>query len=98
MKNLFDADQRLVILRTLTEAAGYSANCSMLNCVLTNYGHNLSRAAVRAHIRWLEDVGLLKVEVVGEKTLVATITEDGAEVARGVKTVDGVKRPAPGGN
>ena len=96
MKKLFDADQRLVILRALTEASGYQANCSMLQCILGSYGHNLSRAAVRSHIRWLEDVGLLSVELVGESTLVATITECGSEVAKGIKTVDGVKRPAPG--
>ncbi len=98
MKNLFDADQRLVILRALNEAAGYSANCSMLSCVLATYGHNISRDRVRAHMRFLEDVGLLTIDVVGDKTLVARITEQGADVATGRKSVDGVKRPAPGGN
>ncbi|TVU83780.1 ArsR family transcriptional regulator [Pseudoalteromonas neustonica] len=97
MKELFEADQRLVILRALAEAAGYSANCSMLSCVLSSYGHQLSRDKVRAHMRFLEDVNLITIDVVGDKTLVAKITEQGADVAAGRKFVDGIKRPAPGG-
>lgn len=96
VKELFNKDQRLVILRALTEAAGYSANCSMLSCILQQYGHHLSRDKVRAHMRYLEDIDLINIEVIGDKTLVATITEQGADVAKGVKTVDGVKRPMPG--
>lgn len=96
MRELFEADQRLVILRALSETQGYSANDSILHDVLNNFGHSLSRDAVRTHIRWLEEQGLLAVSKIGDRTLVASITERGVDVANGRARVDGVKRPAPG--
>ena len=59
-------DQRLVILRSLREMAGYSANESILDSCLEAYGHNISRDAVRTHLRWLEEQGLVSVEKIGE--------------------------------
>lgn len=97
MREIFDADRRLVMLRVLAETQGYSANDSILNDVLFSYGHSLSRDAVRGHMRWLEDQGLIMVQKIGERTLVATISERGVDVARGRAFVDGVKRPSPGG-
>lgn len=96
MRALFEADQRLVVLRSLNEIQGYSANDSVLNDVLYTFGHNLSRDAVRTHLRWLEEQGLVTVQKIGERTLVASITERGVDVATGKAKVDGVKRPAPG--
>lgn len=96
MRTIFEADQRLVILRSLNEIHGYSANDSILNDVLFTFGHNISRDAVRTHIRWLEEQGLLTVQKIGERTLVASITERGVDVASGKARVDGVKRPGPG--
>lgn len=96
MRALFEADQRLVVLRSLNEIQGYSANDSVLNDVLYTFGHTLSRDAVRTHLRWLEEQGLVTVQKIGERTLVASITERGVDVATGKAKVDGVKRPAPG--
>lgn len=96
MRAIFEADQRLVILRSLNEIQGYSANDSILNDVLFTVGHNISRDAVRTHMRWLEEQGLITVQKIGERTLVAIITERGIDVATGKARVDGVKRPGPG--
>jgi len=96
MRSLFEADQRLVILRSLNEIQGYSANDSILNDVLYTFGHNISRDAVRTHMRWLEEQGLITVQKIGERTFVAIITERGVDVATGKARVDGVKRPGPG--
>ena len=96
MRAIFEADQRLVILRSLNEIQGYSANDSILNDVLFTFGHNISRDAVRTHMRWLEEQGLVTVQKIGERTLVAIITERGIDVATGKARVDGVKRPGPG--
>lgn len=93
-KELVQADQRLVILRSLREMAGYSANESILDSCLETYGHNISRDAVRTHMRWLEEQGLLHIEVVGG-TLVARLTGRGEDVATGQAVVDGVKKPRP---
>jgi repressor of nif and glnA expression len=96
MRAIFDADQRLVILRSLSETQGYSANDSILHDVLASFGHSLSRDAVRTHMRWLEEQGLLAIQKIGDRTLVASITERGVDVATGRARVDGVKRPSPG--
>jgi len=96
MKELFVADQRLVMLRFLTESNGHTANDSILDDVLDQYGHKISRNKVRAHMRFLEDAGLITINSIGEKTLVATVTQHGADVAMGEASADGVKRPAPG--
>jgi hypothetical protein len=96
MREFFEADQRLVILRALSSAPGYSANDSILHDVLGSFGHNLSRDMVRTHMRWLEEQRLLNLQKIGERTLVASISERGVDVANGRAVVDGVKRPAPG--
>jgi len=97
MKELLMADQRLVILRTLSGAPGYSANDSILDDILASFGHHISRDQVRTHLNWLEEQGLVNLQRAGEKTLVAVITQRGTDVASGQARVEGVKRPAPGG-
>lgn len=94
MKEFVVSDQRLLILRSLREMAGYSANESILDSCLETYGHSCSRDVVRNHIRWLEEQGLLTVEEVG-KTLVVKLTGRGDDVATGQAVVDGVKKPRP---
>ncbi|MDU7778684.1 MAG: winged helix-turn-helix domain-containing protein [Aeromonas caviae] len=94
LKEMVTADQRLVILRSLRDMNGYSANESILDDCLERYGHSISRDAVRTHMRWLEEQGLITVEKVGE-TLVAKLTGRGGDVATGKSMVDGVKKPRP---
>lgn len=94
MREFVVSDQRLLILRSLREMAGYSANESILDSCLETYGHNISRDAVRTHMRWLEEQGLVNVENVGG-CLVAKLTGRGDDVATGQAVVDGVKKPRP---
>ena len=94
MREFVVSDQRLLILRSLREMTGYSANDSILDSCLEEYGHSCSRDVVRNHIRWLEEQGLLTVDEVG-KTLVAKLTGRGDDVATGQAVVDGVKKPRP---
>jgi len=95
-KQILQEDQRLVILRSLDDMQGYSANDSILQTVLEQYGHGISRDQVRTHINWLEEQGLIIVESAGE-TLVATLSTRGVDVAQGRAKVTGVKRPSPKG-
>lgn len=88
--------QRLVILQALTEDADYSHNESVLHTMLSATGHGLSLDALRAQLRWLEDVGLVSIEEVRVVGLVARITARGLDAARGLARVDGVARPRPG--
>lgn len=89
------ADQRLVMLKFMANIPGYSANDSILDDVLGQFSHKISRDLVRTHMRWLEEIGLVKIEELG-RTLKATITQRGVDVANGEAFVEGVKRPQPG--
>lgn len=90
--DLLKEDQRLVILRSLYDMAGYEANESILDSCLDTYGHRISRDAVLTHLFWLQEQGLIKLrEVAGCQ--VATLTARGEDVATGQATAPGVKRP-----
>lgn len=95
MKELLDADQRLVMLRSLVDAGG-EANESILQDCLDVFGHRVSRDQVRTHITWLAEQGLVAIENVGSY-MVANLTGRGQDVAEGRSTVPGVKKPRPRG-
>ncbi|EGQ9150156.1 hypothetical protein VVYB158_15395 [Vibrio vulnificus CladeA-yb158] len=91
-KELLTEDQRLVILRSLHEMHGYEANESIIDSCLDAYGHKISRDAVRTHLFWLQEQGLVALrEVAGCQ--VARLTGRGEDVATGQAQVPGVKRP-----
>lgn len=75
-------DQRLVMLRFLSEMPSYSSNSSVIYQALTRYGHAPSRDQIKSELRWLEEQGLVTVEDIGT-VLVARLTERGADVAAG---------------
>lgn len=91
MRDLLDQDQRLVILRSLLDC-GDSANESILQECLQAYGHRVSRDAVRTHLSWLAEQGLVRVTDVSG-CFVAEITGRGDDIASGLASVPGVKKP-----
>lgn len=91
---LVNAEQRLVMLRALSEMNG-SSNESMLQTVLQTYGLPAARDQVKNHLQWLSEQALVRVETVGG-TMVAYLTHRGHDVSCGRATCHGVKRPAPG--
>ncbi|MCS0442125.1 ArsR family transcriptional regulator [Vibrio diabolicus] len=91
-KDVLKEDQRLVILRSLHDMDGYSANESVLDVCLDTYGHRISRDAVRTHLAWLEEQNLITIRTVAE-CQIATLTGRGEDVATGQARVPGVKRP-----
>lgn len=93
MREILNQDQRLVLLRSLSDCGG-DANESVLQTCLDTYGHRLSRDAVRSHLAWLDEQGLCSTKDVAG-CLVATVTGRGLDVAEGRSTVPGVKRPRP---
>lgn len=90
---LLDGDQRLVILRSLSELNG-SANDSVLQKILGQYGHKLSRDKVKTHLYWLQEQGLLEIDSV-MNTDVAVLSGRGLDVANGVSRCPGVGVPRP---
>lgn len=93
-KDTIEQDQRLVILRSLKDLSG-TANDSVLQKVLAQWGHRISRDQVKTHLHWLNEQGLLEIESV-MSTDVATITGRGVDVADGLSRVPGVGVPRPG--
>jgi repressor of nif and glnA expression len=87
-------DQRLVILRVLSDALDYRCNSSVIRALMEKFGHAISRDQVRSELAWLAEQGLVVVEDVGP-VVVARLTERGGDVAAGRATVPGVNRPAP---
>ncbi|MBS9777618.1 MAG: hypothetical protein KGV50_02535 [Gammaproteobacteria bacterium] len=94
--NIIHQDQRLVILRSLVDCNN-DANESILQDCLAVYGHRISRDLVRNHLDWLEEQSLVTLNKLdrgnGSQYYVATITLRGEDVAQGVCTVSGVKKP-----
>ena len=89
-------DQRLVLLRTLAEMPGYQANESVLQTVLSGYGHNISRDLVVSHLRYLEEQQLITIEDMSG-IQVASLLSRGEDVAAGRAVAEGVKKPGPKG-
>jgi hypothetical protein len=87
-------DQRLVVLRILSELPQYRSNSSVMASLLGEFGHHPSRDQVRTELVWLGEQNLIKVEDIGS-VLVVTLTERGADVAAGRASVPGVSKPSP---
>lgn len=86
--------RRLGILRLLDAAPGYAGNESMLHEAVLQLGVTSTRDQVRSELTWLAEQGLVRTaEIAGLMT--ATITQRGTEVAKGLVTHPGVKRPSP---
>jgi Fe2+ or Zn2+ uptake regulation protein len=87
---------RISVLRVLEQAPGYAANDSILLDVLrSELGFGASRDQVRSEIAWLSEQGLVRAETFGAGGLtVATLTGRGQDVAAGIVTHPGVKRPS----
>lgn len=88
-------DQRLVVLRLLSEVAGAHLNEDVLRQGLASVGHQVGRTDVRAVVQFLERHALVQVEKLampsGELWLVQ-LTDDGSAVAGG-RRHEGIARP-----
>ena len=95
LSTLISGNIRLILLRSMEEAPGYSLNESILHTVVGRFGLNVSRDVIKTELSWLREQGLIRTEeVVGY--YVATLTTRGADVATGRSSVPGVERPSPG--
>lgn len=87
-------DQRLVMLRVLSELPQFRSNSSVIASLLGQFGHHPSRDQVKGDLTWLGEQGLVSIEDIGS-VLVVTLSERGADVAAGRATVPGVRKPGP---
>lgn len=92
---LKNAQTRLVILQLLAQAAGYEVNDSILAGMLRAFAINISGDALRTHLAWLAEQGLITITTVAETVQVARLTARGEDAAHGRAIIPGVKRPGP---
>lgn len=89
-----DQAARLAILQHLSGCPVYTAAETEIRAALADVGLVLSGDAVRGHLAWLDEAGLILVG--GGKLLrVPTLTARGQDVATGAATHPGVARPMP---
>lgn len=88
------ADCRAIILRTLADAADYTANEATLDAALQQLGHHLSRDKLRTELAWLEEQSLVIAQQPAG-VCVVTLSARGYDVARDTARVPGVARPRP---
>lgn len=93
-QRLLDEDRRLVILRLLAEDPGYQLNVYVLRPAMEAMGHAVSHDKVGTDLAWLAEQGLVTVGQASGVT-VGRLTARGADVAKGLAIVPGVKRPEP---
>ncbi len=94
LETLISSNIRLILLRAMEEAPGYSLNESILHTVVNKFGHNVNRDRIKTELSWLREQGLISTEeVVGY--YIATLTTRGADIATGRSTIPGVERPSP---
>ena len=97
LETVLAEDRRLVILRCLSEVAGFHLNEAVLRTTLNHFAHNAGRDLVRADIEYLVEHGLARIEKLrpasGELWLVY-LTGAGDEVAKGRPHV-GIARLGP---
>jgi len=86
---------RLTVLQLLAQDPGYDLNESILLTLVNEFGHQVSRDALRTHLAWLAEQGLLTVKVVGANLQLAKLTTRGDDAAHGRASIPGVKRPGP---
>lgn len=86
--------RRLGMLRILDAAPGHSCNESLLHDAVLSLGVITTRDQIRTELTWLAEQGLVATTELGG-LVIARITQRGMEVAKGLTTVPGVKRPSP---
>ncbi len=90
MRQLLNEDQRLCLLRSLDDCNG-DANESILQDCLALYGHNIARDAVRTHLSWLAEQGLVSLKDLAG-CYITTLSQRGDDVLNGRSQQPGVKR------
>lgn len=89
------ADARLVILRELNAQIDGRLNEALITRRLDDFGHNRSRDWVRTQLRFLADIGAVKIAEAGS-IMIASITRTGIDHVERRMVLEGVSRPSPG--
>jgi hypothetical protein len=88
-------DLRLVLLRCLKVQPAFTCNDSILQHEAKHFGLDRKRDTIKSELRWLAEMGAVKLQEVGEDILVATLTRRGDEHVQGLTQIEGVNKPSP---
>lgn len=94
MENIFEPNQRIVVLQGLLRDPGYSLSNEMVQRLLKVYGHTCGLVDVNALINWLERRGYVRAERING-LVIATLTRPGMDVAQGLVRAEGIDSPLP---
>ncbi|HEY9081330.1 ArsR family transcriptional regulator [Magnetovibrio sp.] len=95
VKEVFQEDRRLVILRLLAEDRAGSLNERVLQKALATYGHNLNDTELREDLQFLETELALSIEKIADgKLWVAELQRRGELHLERQDIIDGVARPS----
>lgn len=89
------ADRRLLILKALRAANGYTASGMLLRAFLSSFGREVSSDLIAGELAWLAEMSLISLRAEAGQHI-ATITSRGLDVCQGVAQTPGVRRPEPG--
>jgi hypothetical protein len=89
-------EARLIILRALNEQSDARLNSAILVSTLESYGVTKTRDWVHEELRWLADIGAVRVVDAGS-VRVAHLTDKGRDHVERRIVLEGVKRPSPVG-
>lgn len=93
----FDRRQlRLTLLQSLNDQPQYRANEVILQNEARQFGFERSRDVIRQELRFLEQIGAVKLEKAGP-VMVATLKLQGQEHVKGLTELEGVEPPAAEG-
>jgi hypothetical protein len=86
-------DARLVILKELSKQTDNRLNEALMTAVLDAFGHRRSREWVRTQLRYLQDIGAVKLTEAGS-VLIAELRRAGQDHVDRRTELEGVARPS----
>lgn len=96
MSDIIRREARLIILRELYLQGNYALNDAILQATLETWGIAKSREWVREELKWLDNMGAVRVVVPnGGSTAIAHLTPRGVEHVERRQPIEGVKRMSP---
>jgi hypothetical protein len=93
MMNIFEPNQRIIILQGLLKDPAYSLSNEMLQRLLRQYGHTCSLMDVNTLVNWLEQGGYLTTERLENGLVIAKLARPGIDVASGFLRAAGIDAP-----
>ncbi|GEC14273.1 VpaChn25_0724 family phage protein [Nitrobacter winogradskyi] len=93
MTDIIREEARLIILKELHSEDNGAASDSRLGSVLDMAAINKSRDWLREELRWLADVGAVKLSSFGS-CVIAELTAKGAEHVERRLIIPGIRRPS----